>query len=209
MSLPPQNSLPSSPIGTLSTQNAKYQPPVSVSVSSSPPSSSPSTSASKSISTNSTYLEDKTHRFMIMDAPTDSNLPGYVDMLVKKNVKYLVRACEPSYSVAALNKSGITVVEMPFPDGDPPSNEIVSKWLSLVNSEFKNPEEKRCIAVHCVAGLGRAPVLVAIALVESGMEPFDAINFIRKRRRGALNSRQLKYIESYKPRSASQCCLIC
>ncbi|KAJ3280296.1 Protein tyrosine phosphatase type IVA 1 [Borealophlyctis nickersoniae] len=55
------------------------------------------------------------------------------------------------------------------------------------------------IAVHCVAGLGRAPVLVAVALIESGMAPIDAIEFIRRRRRGAFNSVQLSYLmDSYK-----------
>ncbi len=36
-----------------------------------------------------------------------------------------------------------------------------------------------CIAVHCVAGLGRAPVLVAIALIEAGMKYEDAVEMIR------------------------------
>lgn len=65
------------------------------------------------------------------------------------------------------------------------------------------------IAIHCVAGLGRAPVMVAIALVENGMEPFDAIAFIRKKRRGAINARQLKFIEAYVPqRAKGGCCAV-
>jgi protein tyrosine phosphatase type 4A len=56
------------------------------------------------------------------------------------------------------------------------------------------------IGVHCVAGLGRAPVLVAIALIEQGMAPLDAVQFVRERRRGAINSRQLKFLETYRPR---------
>ena len=45
--------------------------------------------------------------------------------------------------------------------------EIIDKWLNLLSKEFDaNPE--MCIGVHCVTGLGRAPVLVAVALIELG-----------------------------------------
>lgn len=52
------------------------------------------------------------------------------------------------------------------------------------------------IAVHCVAGLGRAPVIVAIALIELGMEPLDAVAYIRTKRRGAFNKPQISYLVS-------------
>lgn len=51
----------------------------------------------------------------------------------------------------------------------------------------------------------RAPILVAISLVEQGMSALDAVAYIRERRRGAINNKQLKFIESYKPRSKKQC----
>lgn len=54
------------------------------------------------------------------------------------------------------------------------------------------------IAIHCVAGLGRAPALVAIALIESGMESLDAVTYIRRYRRGAFNSKQIAFLDSYK-----------
>jgi len=58
------------------------------------------------------------------------------------------------------------------------------------------------IAVHCVAGLGRAPVLVAVALIEyANYDPVSAVTFIRKHRRGAINEKQLLYLESYKRRT--------
>ena len=47
--------------------------------------------------------------------------------------------------------------------------------------------EIRRIGVHCVAGLGRAPFLVAIALVNNGCSPANAIELIRKNRPGAFN----------------------
>lgn len=43
------------------------------------------------------------------------------------------------------------------------------------------------IGVHCVAGLGRAPLLVALALVHRGCERINAIELIREKRPGAIN----------------------
>lgn len=182
-------------------------------------------------------IEYKNLRFLIMDAPTESNVHAYIEVLKKKNVVAVVRACEPTYQVDALIRSGIKVMEAPFPDGDPPGEAILNDWLALVNRVFsenqnlgnKTPHarnvgatttsgtvmtsadrddsdarDKKTIAVHCVAGLGRAPVMVAIALIEAGMSNLDVIDFIRKRRRGAFNSKQLKYIQSYKPRNTGK-----
>lgn len=43
-------------------------------------------------------------------------------------------------------------------------------------------------------------MLVAIALIEYGVDPINAVEHIRKCRRGAINLRQLKYLEKYQPR---------
>ncbi|KNE56139.1 hypothetical protein AMAG_01975 [Allomyces macrogynus ATCC 38327] len=58
------------------------------------------------------------------------------------------------------------------------------------------------MAVHCVAGLGRAPVLIAVALIEYGMPPLEAIEYVRARRRGAFNTMQVRYLDAYKPTRA-------
>lgn len=53
---------------------------------------------------------------------------------------------------------------------------MIAKWLGICKATFgKANPEGRTIAVHCVAGLGRAPVLVAIALIENGLEPLQAV----------------------------------
>eukprot|EP00471_Norrisiella_sphaerica_P008331 CAMPEP_0184495708 /NCGR_PEP_ID=MMETSP0113_2-20130426/32131_1 /TAXON_ID=91329 /ORGANISM="Norrisiella sphaerica, Strain BC52" /LENGTH=166 /DNA_ID=CAMNT_0026882021 /DNA_START=264 /DNA_END=764 /DNA_ORIENTATION=+ len=151
----------------------------------------------------------KDHRYLIMDAPTDANLDQYMTELKKENVKTLVRTCEPTYSVEKLKQAGIAVQELPFPDGAPPPKDVVSKWLEIGREVFDQKGEKSTIAIHCVAGLGRAPVCVAIGLIEKGMDPEAAIQMIRNKRRGAINRRQANFLFQYKRQSqGSPCCAL-
>jgi len=144
-------------------------------------------------------VENGNYRFLIFDAPNDDNLPQYITELKRNNVHNVVRACDPTYSVDPLRAININVHDLPFHDGGAPSDDVVDKWLVLLKSTFKEGE-KETIGVHCVAGLGRAPVLVAIALIEGGMNPLQAVTYIRERRRGSINMKQLQWLKNYKPR---------
>lgn len=172
--------------------------------------------ASSSLANRPSLLEYGPFRFLIMDAPTNSNVGAYLTHLQKHSMSRVVRACEHTYSPATFESAGVIVNELPFDDGAPPPDKIVDQWLDIVTEQFHSRRSSGThdkndvapgIAVHCVAGLGRAPVLVAIALIEYGMDAFDAIELIRKKRRGAINARQLVYLESYQRRRgmASRC----
>ncbi|KAL0080362.1 protein-tyrosine phosphatase-like protein [Phycomyces blakesleeanus] len=165
-----------------------------------------------------TYIEYKGKRFLIVDTPSALSLPLYIKEFERWHVTDVVRCCEATYSQQVLKDRGIQVHDWVFTDGEAPSNKIVEGWLNLVEQRFGTPQEvdfeKKtpdddyqlpCIAAHCVAGLGRAPVLIAIALMEEGMSPLDSVAYIRERRRGAINNKQIKYIEGYRPRSKTQC----
>ncbi|GAB6018666.1 Protein tyrosine phosphatase prl-1 [Chamberlinius hualienensis] len=145
-------------------------------------------------------IQYKYMRFLIMDRPTDSTLPYFIEELKKRNAKDVVRVCEPTYQTDLLVKEGIRVLDLVFDDGSPPTVEIVDDWFDLLKTRFKE-DPTCCVAVHCVAGLGRAPVLVALALIELGMKYEDAVELIRQKRRGAINTRQLAYLEKYRPKS--------
>ncbi|GAN02423.1 dual specificity protein phosphatase CDC14B [Mucor ambiguus] len=169
-----------------------------------------------------TYIAYKNIRFLITDTPCINNMSRYIKEFERWNVTDVVRCCEATYSQTLLNQHGIQVHDWTFSDGAPPPKCVIDEWLDLIDGRFKHSEDntdddlyhvinKRqpCIATHCVAGLGRAPVLVAIALIEEGMEPLDSIAFIRSLRKGSINNRQLKYLESYKrrKRSSVSCCI--
>ncbi|XP_008574449.1 PREDICTED: protein tyrosine phosphatase type IVA 1-like isoform X1 [Galeopterus variegatus] len=141
----------------------------------------------------------KNMRFLIAHSPTNATLNKFIEELKKCGVTTIVRVCEATYDATLVEKEGIHVLDWPFGDGVPPSNQIVEDWLSLVKIKFRE-EPGGCIAVHSVAGLGRAPVLVALALIEGGMKYEDAVEFIRQKRCGAFNSKQLLYLEKYHPK---------
>ncbi|CAB3399161.1 unnamed protein product [Caenorhabditis bovis] len=137
-------------------------------------------------------------RFLITDRPSNSSIQSYIEELQKHDARAVVRVCEATYETNPLRANGIEVLDWQFSDGSPPPPEIINKWLQLIKQSFKE-HPQQSIAVHCVAGLGRAPVLVALALIEAGMKYEDAVEMIRTQRRGALNQKQLQFLEKYKP----------
>jgi protein tyrosine phosphatase type 4A len=186
------------------------------------------------VSKQPTFVEMGRYVFLITGSPSDDCLDSYMDTLKRAGVKHVVRLCESSYNAEKLVDAGFKHHDWPFEDGGVPSVEIIQKWLSLLScvtdkeasaktmeksglhatnkfsssicgdSASANDTSKISIAVHCKTGLGRAPVMVAIALIEMGMDALDAIGYIRARRRGAINSRQLLFLEQYKPKGFQQ-----
>ncbi|OUM67615.1 hypothetical protein PIROE2DRAFT_65976 [Piromyces sp. E2] len=166
------------------------------------------------------YVTFRNMRFLILDCPSDENLPIYLEEFIAHNITDVVRVCEPTYKTESLKQHNINVHDWHFQDGTVPPSDIIQNWLNLVEErfgqihcnkkfdineaiEFNNKyiagdHRDPTIAIHCVAGLGRAPAMVAIALIESGMESLDAVTYIRRFRRGAFNSKQIAFLDSYK-----------
>lgn len=145
-------------------------------------------------------IDFKGMKFLITDRPSDANMQTYLMELQKHNVSTVVRVCEASYKRDVLENAGIEVRDLAYEDGTFPPPNIVDEWFEVLRQKYnENPEA--CVAVHCVAGLGRAPVLVALALIELGLKYEGAVELIREKRRGAINAKQLSYLERYRPKS--------
>jgi len=145
-------------------------------------------------------------RFLIMDSPKQNNLHLYIKEMRNHSVTSIVRACERYYDSTQLETAGIEVHNMEYADGHSPPPEIIQRWLELVDNTFfgansaaSSSSAAPCIAIHCVAGLGRAPQLVALAMIEfANMDAVDAVTMIRKHRKGTINGTQLQYLNNYK-----------
>ena len=105
-----------------------------------------------------------------------------------------------SLSLSALSLSLSVSQALPFDDGSPPPDAIIDRWLDIIKEVnfparggggggAKKPaagkdevKQAPCIAIHCVAGLGRAPLMVVIALVTAGMPYTKAVELIRSKR---------------------------
>ena len=211
-----------------------------------------------------TQISYEHYHFLVMSAPDQKSMKLFIKDLKKNNVQLLVKSCEKvGYTTEQLAAEGIEVQELVFKDGSIPDQDVIDKWLRLVDNFFdskvpqpgsitanakaaaepaileskrggvggpdqklgaaaathsdvkgskhhsnrsrsaaasqisKQPEKR--IAVHCVAGLGRAPFLVALAIVYKGCKPQNAIKLIRNNRKGALNPVQANYILEMKP----------
>jgi len=139
-----------------------------------------------------TELRYKQLHFLITNSPADESVQTFIESCLKYGVTALVRVSEKTYDAKPIEAAGIKVYDLEFPDGSAPDSILRDKWFNIVK-ENKNG----CIAVHCVHGLGRSPVLVAMALREAGMHRQESIDFVRARRRGSFNARQLEFLEKY------------
>lgn len=145
-------------------------------------------------------IEHKNLRFLITSKPTDRNMDMFIQELKNRNAYTVVRVCDPTYKTEELNKEGIVVYDLCFDDGGCPPPDVIQQWFAILKKVFQeNPDQS--VAVHCVAGLGRAPVMVCLALIELGMKYEEAVEKVREKRRGAINAKQLDFLQRYRPKS--------
>ncbi|KAF5278498.1 hypothetical protein FQA39_LY05987 [Lamprigera yunnana] len=135
-----------------------------------------------------TMVEYNSMKFLIAGRPNIVNIRHYAEELLQRNAKTIVRVCGAEYDTYPYRARGITVEDLTHADGKFPPEEIIERWLEIVrNYFFENPDGT--LAVHCQYGLGRSAVLVAVALMESGMDNKSVVETIRQKNNtnGSIN----------------------
>ncbi|KAJ1555426.1 Protein tyrosine phosphatase prl-1 [Cladochytrium tenue] len=155
-------------------------------------------------------------RLLVTDCPSDATLlDDYLPLLRSHRVSVLVRLCDPTaYNPAPLLAVGVRVVDsLSFEDGTVPPDAVVSGFRDLLDEvsaataaaaataagDATGDDPRATVALHCVSGIGRAPVLAVVALVDAGLDALDAVELVRSVRRGALNRRQLEWATGRAP----------
>ncbi|KND01016.1 uncharacterized protein SPPG_04109 [Spizellomyces punctatus DAOM BR117] len=157
--------------------------------------------------------------YLITDCPNEKSLlEDYLPLLQAHDCSNVVRLCDGgAYNADPLRQHGITVWDWPFEDGSVPPEAIISAYRDMLDSLTSSTatsdtdakrrdsgrsgnassivgKSKPAVAIHCISGIGRAPVLVAAALIDCGVDPVEAVELVRAKRRGALNKRQLAWL---------------
>jgi protein tyrosine phosphatase type 4A len=107
----------------------------------------------------------------------------------------LIRIVEKSL-LYEINVPNLTVVDFTnFEDGSVPTKEIMDKYIKLIEDikvKYTNP----IVAIHCVSSLGRCPTFLGISMIieHSKMDRYEIIIYIRKKRPGALNAKQVNWL---------------
>lgn len=149
-------------------------------------------------------------RYCVTQSPDPNNLQNYKDFFLSNGIKTLVKLCECNrYDIEYLEHNGIKVIDIPLQDGTTPSKDIIKKWIDIIKQEIKN--KNNSIAVHCMSGLGRAPLFVCVGLVMiDKIDPIDAITIVRKTIRSALNTNQINFLRSlHYSNDTKKGCIIC
>ena len=80
---------------------------------------------------------------------------------------------------------GLAYLHLPVGNFEPPSQEQIRQFVDFCDQHIA---DGGAVAVHCLAGMGRTGTMLACYLVSAGNDPEEAINIIRRRRPGSIET---------------------
>jgi len=116
----------------------------------------------------------------------------YVPHFLEKKVGLVIRLNKKYYDENRFKSRGIDHIDLYYPDGSCPSDDILDKFLQICESRSQD----EAIAVHCKAGLGRTGTCIgAYAMKHWGFTASEVIGWMRVARPGSVIGPQQQYME--------------
>jgi protein tyrosine phosphatase type 4A len=130
----------------------------------------------------------------ITGSPESTSIEEFSRLMKDKAITDIFCFCEPKYNQELLKKQKINCHNLIFQDGQIPPAEILILFDKILNNLLRNNEI--IINMHCVAGLGRAPTMLGYLMIRHcGLNELDTVKQIRQKIKGAINSKQLEWLQ--------------
>ncbi len=112
-------------------------------------------------------------------------MPCHAEMraLRAAGIELVVNLTSKPGATAMARACGMEGVMLPVEDMTAPSQAQIVRFVREVAPYIRGG---KAVAVHCMGGRGRSGTMAACYLVKAGMEPWEAIAEVRRRRPGAI-----------------------
>lgn len=134
-------------------------------------------------------------KILAMSSPSTYEMkPRFFLPFFKYNrVSTIIRLNEKMYRHEDFEDEGVSVIDMEYPDGSNPYNDIIVKFIQLCDREIS---KGRALAVHCRAGLGRTGTLIGLYMMHKyGFDARSAIAWLRLCRPGSVVGDQQQFMD--------------
>ena len=114
--------------------------------------------------------------------------------LEEQGLRAIVTLTESSLDGSVLNEFDIVYKHMPITDMSAPQLSSIIEFVAFSGDCI---ERNKPVLVHCSAGLGRTGTMLSCFLVNTGMDPLDAITKVRQTRPGSVETleQEMRIIE--------------
>jgi atypical dual specificity phosphatase len=118
-----------------------------------------------------------------MSLPGPEDLPG----LREAGITLLVSLPASVPPDELVRRAGLRLVRLPIENWRAPTEKQIREFIAEVRAELSAGGK---VAVHCIGGIGRTGTLIACYLVSEGRTAEQAIDYVRARRPGSIETHE-------------------